>query len=196
MQEVSLGDWLFGLFDGMGDAGVVLCIFLLFLIDALLFPTLPELFMVLGFSSNPTWEFAMILLGATVIAELVGVFSLYYIVSRIKVPARIARIANRYIDFLVFSDEKIILVNRIAPMIPFLGAFIAMVDSWDRRKCAAYIVIGCLVKYGIILMASGFFISYLGSEEAQTVTLVFVFAVIIISFIASYFKKRKEGLET
>ena len=60
----------------------------------------------------------------------------------------------------------------------------------------AYIVIGCLVKYGIILMASGFFISYLGSEEAQTVTLVFVFAVIIISFIASYFKKRKEGLET
>lgn len=54
MQEVSLGDWLFGLFDGMGDAGVVLCIFLLFLIDALLFPTLPELFMVLGFGSNPT----------------------------------------------------------------------------------------------------------------------------------------------
>lgn len=193
---MSLGDWLFGLFDGMGDAGVVLCVFLLFLLDALLVPTLPELFMVLGFSSEPTFEFGMVLLGIAVIAELLGIFALYYVVSRIKVPARIERIANKYIDFLVFSDEKIILVNRVAPMIPFLGAFIAMVDTWDRKKCAAYIVIGCLVKYGIILLANGFFISYLGSEQAQTVTLVFIFSVIAISFVASYFKKRKEGLES
>lgn len=193
---MSIGDWLFGLFDGMGDAGVLLCIFLLFLIDALVFPTLPELFMVLGFSSNPTWEFASVLLGIAIAAELLGVFTLYYVVSRIKIPARIARIANKYIDFLVFSDERIILVNRVAPMIPFLGAFIAMIDTWDRKKCAMYIVVGCLVKYGIILMASGFFISYLGSEQAQIVTLVFIFAVIIISFVASYFKKRKEGLES
>lgn len=193
---MSLGDWLFGLFDGMGDAGVVLCVFLLFLLDALLVPTLPELFMVLGFSSEPTFEFGMVLLGIAVIAELLGIFALYYVVSRIKVPARIERIANKYIDFLVFSDEKIILVNRVAPMIPFLGAFIAMVDTWDRKKCAAYIVIGCLVKYGIILLANGFFISYLGSNRAQTVTLVFIFSVIAISFVASYFKKRKEGLES
>ena len=193
---MSLGDWLFGLFDGMGDAGVVLCVFLLFLLDALLVPTLPELFMVLGFSSEPTFEFGMVLLGIAVIAELLGIFALYYVVSRIKVPARIERIANKYIDFLVFSDEKIILVNRVAPMIPFLWAFIAMVDTWDRKKCAAYIVIGCLVKYGIILLANGFFISYLGSNRAQTVTLVFIFSVIAISFVASYFKKRKEGLES
>lgn len=193
---MSVGDWLFGLFDGMGDAGVMLCVFLLFLIDALVFPTLPELFMVLGFSSNPTWEFASVLLGIAVAAELLGVFALYYVVSRIKMPARIGKIANKYIDFLVFSDERIILVNRVAPMIPFLGAFIAMIDTWDKKKCAIYIVIGCLIKYGIILMASGFFISYLGSEQAQMVTLVFIFAVIIISFIASYFKKRKEGLES
>lgn len=193
---MSIGDWLFGLFDGMGDAGVLLCIFLLFLIDALVFPTLPELFMVLGFSSNPTWEFASVLLGIAIAAELLGVFTLYYVVSRIKIPARIARIANKYIDFLVFSDERIILVNRVAPMIPFLGAFIAMIDTWDRKKCAMYIVVGCLVKYGIILMASGFFISYLGSEQAQMVTLAFIFAVIIISFVASYFKKRNEGLES
>lgn len=193
---MSVGDWLFGLFDGMGDAGVMLCVFLLFLIDALVFPTLPELFMVLGFSSNPTWEFASVLLGIAVAAELLGVFALYYVVSRIRMPARIGKIANKYIDFLVFSDERIILVNRVAPMIPFLGAFIAMIDTWDKKKCAIYIVIGCLIKYGIILMASGFFISYLGSEQAQMVTLVFIFAVIIISFIASYFKKRKEGLES
>ena len=151
--------------------------------------------MVLGFNSNPTWEYGLLLLLIAIGAELLGVFTLYFIVSRIGMPNRIARIANKYIDFLVFNDEKIILVNRVAPMIPFLGAFIAMVKTWDPKKCAMYMVIGCVLKYGIILLASGFFLNYLGSDQAQTVTLVFIFAVIIISFIASFLKKRKEGLD-
>ena len=192
---MGLSEWLFGLFSGMGDPGIVLCVFLLFLIDALFFPTLPELFMVLGFGANPTLEFAVVLLGVAIVAELVGVFTLYFVVSRIKVPERISRIAKKYIGFLVVSDEKIILVNRVAPMIPFLGAFIAMIDTWDRRKCALYIVIGCVLKYGVILAASGFFLNYLGSDTAQSVTLVFIFAVLIVSFVASFYKKRKEGLE-
>ncbi len=192
---MGLSDFLFDLFAGMGDPGVVLCVFLLFLIDALFFPTLPELFMVLGFSANPTPGFGLILLGMAVIAELLGVFTLYYVVSRIGVPERISRIANKYISFLAFSDEKIVLVNRIAPMVPFLGAFMAMIDSWDKTKCAVYIVIGCVLKYGVILLASGFFQNYLGTDMARTVTLVFVFSIIVISFIASFLKKRKEGLD-
>ncbi|MDO5861910.1 MAG: hypothetical protein Q4Q58_03860 [Thermoplasmata archaeon] len=191
---MSLTETLFGLFSGMGDPGVVLCIFILFLIDALLFPTLPELFMVLAFDGR-SWEFGLVLLAVAIAAELIGVFSLYFVVSRIRVPERISRIANKYIDFLAVSDEKIILLNRVAPMIPFLGAFIAMVDRWDKRKCALYMVIGCVVKYGVILMASGFFSTYLGSDVSQTVTLVFIFAVIVISFALSIYKKRKEGLE-
>lgn len=194
---MSLGDWLFGLFEGMGPEGVILCIFLLFMIDALLFPTLPELFFVLGFGSDdPDWLFGGELLLAAVIGELIGIFSLYYIVSKVRVPERVSRIAEKYIDFLVVSDERIILVNRIAPMIPFLGAFIALVKRWDPKKCVFYIVLGCVLKYGIILMASGFFATYLGSDTAQTVTLVFVFAVIIISFIASYIRKKRSGLES
>lgn len=191
---MGLTDTLFGIFAGMGDPGTVFVIFLLFLIDALLFPTLPELFMVLAFDGR-SWLFGAELILAAVLAELIGVFSLYYVVSKIRVPARISRIANKYIDWLAVSDERIILVNRVAPMIPFLGAFIAMVDHWDKRKCAAYMVIGCVAKYGVILLASGFFSTYLGSDLSQTVTLVFVFAVIIISFALSYYKKRKEGLD-
>ncbi|MDO5853720.1 MAG: hypothetical protein Q4Q62_06710 [Thermoplasmata archaeon] len=191
---MSITETLFGLFSGMGDEGVVICIFLLFLIDALLFPTLPELFMVLAYDGH-SWEFGLLLLGVAILAELVGVFSLYFIVSKVRVPERISRIANKYVDFLAFSDERIILLNRVAPMIPFLGAFIAMIDRWDRAKCALYIVIGCVVKYGVILLASGFFSTYLGSDISQHVTLVFIFAVIIISFALSIYRKRKEGLE-
>lgn len=192
---MSLGDWLFGIFAGMGDEGIVLCIFILFLLDALIFPTLPELFFVLGFSQNPTAGFGLELLGAAILAELIGIFTLYYVVKHIRVPERVSRIAEKYIDFLVVSDERIVLVNRIAPMIPFLGAFIALIKSWRPKVCAFYIVLGCILKYGVILLASGFFMNYLGGDTAQTVTLVFIFAIIIISFIASYIKKRRSGLD-
>ena len=184
---MSVSSILFGLFSDMGDAGIVLCIFLLFLIDAFAFPTLPELFMVLGFGA--------VLLLTAMTAEMIGVLSLYLLVSRIRVPERISKVANRYIGFLLVNDERIILVNRVAPMIPFLGAFIAMVDGWNVRKCLAYNALGCLLKYGTILIANGFFIDYLGSDEAQTVTLVFIIAVIAASFAASFFRKRREGLQ-
>ena len=127
--------------------------------------------------------------------ELIGIFSLYYIVSRIRVPRRIADIADRYIAFLVVSDEKALLMNRVAPMIPFAGAFIALVDSWDPRKCVFYIVLGCVLKYGAIMMASNFFFEYFSGDTAMTVTLVFIIAVIILSFVASYVRKRRSGLE-
>lgn len=192
---MSVSSILFGIFSDMGDAGIVLCIFVLFLIDAFAFPTLPELFMVLGFSAHPGPWFGAVLLLTAMTAEMIGVLSLYLLVSRIRVPERISKVANRYIGFLLVNDERIILVNRVAPMIPFLGAFIAMVDGWNVRKCLAYNALGCLLKYGTILIANGFFIDYLGSDEAQTVTLVFIIAVIAASFAASFFRKRREGLQ-
>lgn len=192
---MSVGEWLFGLFDGLGEPGVVMCIALLFLLDAILVPTLPELFFVLGFKQDPTVLFGCELILAAVVGELIGIFSLYYIVSRVRVPRRIADIADRYIAFLVVSDEKALLMNRVAPMIPFAGAFIALVDSWDPMKCVFYIVLGCVLKYGAIMMASNFFFEYFSGDTAMTVTLVFIIAVIILSFVASYVRKRRSGLE-
>ncbi len=191
---MSLGDWLFGLFDGLGEPGVLLCILVLFFIDAVIFPTLPEVFFLLGFDQDPTLLFGCELLLVAIIGELAGIFLLYYVVKHVRVPARVARIAQRYIDFLVVSDERIILINRVAPMIPFLGAFIAIIDTWQPRRCVFYIVLGCVLKYGIIMLASSFFYGYFGSDTAQTVMLVVIVAVIVISFVASYVKKKRSGL--
>ncbi len=193
---MSLGDWLFGLFDGFGEPGVLLFILILFFIDAVIFPTLPEVFFLLGFDQNPTVAFGCELLAVAAIGELAGIFLLYYVVKRIRVPARVSRVAEKYIDFLIVSDERIILVNRVAPMIPFLGAFIALNGNWNPGKCAFYIVLGCILKYGIIMMASSFFYSYFGSDTAQTVMLIAIVAVIAVSFVASYIKKKRSGLES
>ena len=51
---MSFGDWLFSLFDGLGPEWVLLCICLLFLLDAILIPTLPEVFFIMGFDRQPT----------------------------------------------------------------------------------------------------------------------------------------------
>lgn len=192
---MNFGDWLFSLFDGFGPEWVLLCIGLLFLLDALLVPTLPEVFFIIGFDRQPTALFGAELLGVAIIGELTGIFTLYYIVKHIRVPKKISRIADRYVNFLIVSDEKALLMNRVAPMIPFAGAFIALVDSWDPKKCVFYIVTGCILKYGAILLASGFFYSFFTGRMAQQVMLIFIIAVIVVSFVASYVKKRKTGLE-
>ena len=192
---MSFGDWLFSLFDGLGPEWVLLCICLLFLLDAILIPTLPEVFFIMGFDRQPTVLFGGELLLAAIIGELIGIFSLYYVVKHIRVPKRISKIADKYVNFLIVSDEKALLMNRIAPMIPFAGAFIARIESGDPKKCVFYIVTGCILKYGAILLASGFFYTFFTGRMAQQVMLVFIIAVIVVSFIASYVKKKRSGLE-
>ena len=192
---MSFGDWLFSLFDGLGPEWVLLCICLLFLLDAILIPTLPEVFFIMGFDRQPTVLFGGELLLAAIIGELIGIFSLYYVVKHIRVPKRISKIADKYVNFLIVSDEKALLMNRIAPMIPFAGAFIALIETWDPQKCVFYLVTGCLLKYGAILLASGFFYTFFTGRMAQQVMLMFIIAVIVVSFIASYVKKKRSGLE-
>lgn len=50
-----ISDWIYGAFGPYGDIGMLLCVFLIFLIDAFIFPTLPELFFVIGFIYQPPW---------------------------------------------------------------------------------------------------------------------------------------------
>jgi len=191
---IDISSWLYDLF-GNNEWGIILCVFLIFLLDAFLFPTLPELFFAIGCMYNPTILFGMELLMAAIIAEIIGIMSLYLVVSHIKVPARIERVAEKYMDFLILGDERLLLLNRVAPMIPFAGAFIAIL-KWDIKKSLAYVVIGCVIKYGLIALMSEMFYNYFESDMATTMMLVFIFAVIIISFVFSVIMKKRKGLST
>jgi uncharacterized membrane protein YdjX (TVP38/TMEM64 family) len=193
---MNISEFIYSYLGDYGDAGVLLCVFLIFLIDAIVFPALPEIFFILGYDYNPTPVFGILLVLTAVAAELAGVFSLYYVAKHIRIPKKLTRIVDRYVQFLLVSDERVMLLNRIAPMIPFAGAFIALVDSWDPRKCALYIVIGCVLKYGLLIMASSFFYAYFSSDAALKVTMAFVIAIIGISLAASYYRKKKTGLDT
>ncbi|MDR2698260.1 MAG: hypothetical protein LBB30_01095 [Candidatus Methanoplasma sp.] len=187
----NIGEWIYELFGSNGEWGILLCIFLIFLIDALVFPTLPELFFVISFMYKPDLPFGLELLGIAVVAEIIGVAALYYAVGHLRIPKRIERIVGRYLDFLVLGDERLILLNRVAPMIPFCGA-IVRIAGWSIKLSMAYVVIGCVVKYGAIMLMSNFFFKFFDSGEAQWYTIIFIFAVIAVSFILSLVYKKKE----
>jgi hypothetical protein len=192
----GIGEWLQDVFGPYGVIGIILFVFLIFFIDALFFPTLPELFFIIGFMAMPeqTLEYGLYLLGAAVIAEIAGISLLYWIVEHIRVPARIKRIADKYVKFLIVSDERMLLVNRVAPVIPFAGAFISLIDDWRISRALFYVIVGCIVKYGLILLMSSFFFSYFSDGDAEMYTIILIVAVIAISMIAAFAKKKKGGL--
>jgi hypothetical protein len=184
---------IISIFSPTNVVGGLICIFLLFYIDAIIFPTVPEVFTVAIFASQaqiPTLWFGLLILLTIGISEIMGFFTLYFIVKKVKVPRLIQKAVDKFQAFLIYPDERMILVNRIAPVVPFLGAFASMCN-WSLRRCLKYVLIGGFIKYGLILLASGLFIEYWDRGTATVVVLVMVIGVIIISFVASYYRKKK-----
>lgn len=197
-MSVNIGQVIYDLFGDNGDLGVLLCIFLIFLLDALLVPTLPELFFILGFMAgaehNTPIVFGCELLLVAILAELVGILSLYYVVKHIRIPKKIEKLVDTYTKFLVMGDERLLLLNRIAPMIPFAGAFIA-IAKWDLKKSIFYIVLGCVLKYGIIMLLSNMFLDFFSSNQAQLFMIIMIVVVIAVSMVLSIVVKKRHGID-
>ena len=192
---IDIGQWMMDAFGPYGAIGIAIVIFLIFYIDAVFFPTLPEIFFIIGFMYDPTPIWGITILIIASLAEAAGLSTLYYIVEKIGVPERIKGIADKYADFLIVSDERMLLVNRVAPILPFAGAFVSLIHSWTLKRALIYNFIGCYLKYGVILLFANFFYSYFGSEEAQLYTIIFVVIVMVLSIIAAIYKRKKAGIE-
>lgn len=193
---MNIGEWIYGIFGDNGEIGILIGVFLIFLLDAFVIPTLPELFFVLGFMGGCEYQEPLVfggeLLLMAILAELIGILSLYYVVKHIKVPKKIEKAIGAYTNFLILDDERLLLLNRIAPMIPFAGAFIA-ISNWKLSKSLVYIVIGCICKYGLIMLLSNIFYEYFSSDTAGTVTLLMIFIVIGASIGCSFYLKKRNG---
>ena len=188
---MDLTQFMLDIFGPYGGSGVVLMVFLAFLLDATLVPFLPEIFIILGFSYDPTPSFAMILIAVSIVAEWMGNCILYFVVKNVRVPKKIKSVVNKYIGILLVNDERMLLVNRIAPMIPYSGAFIALVDNWKLSRALAYIALGCVLKYGLILSMSSVFYAYFSSNMASIMMIVFVIVILSLSLVLSYFRRKR-----
>lgn len=198
----SVADWLTGLFAFLGPAGTLVALFFVFVIDAAIIPTLPELAIVLSYllgrpPAVAPFSWAVLLLGMAVGGEVVGNTLMFLwvrklVVDRGHLPKIIGRAMRGWTHLMIVPDERIILVNRIAPVVPFVGAFIAVV-GWSFRKSLLYIVLGSLGKYGLLLGLVG----YLGvAYDPGTATLITVTAVIVlvvVSIGASVLYRRRHA---
>jgi len=192
-----IGEDIINAFASLGDLGMLLAIVVIVWIDGTAFPTLPEVWTVFLYSVHPdsfAWGAAIVLTASA--ASLLGNFTLYSLVKVAKLPKWIQRRMKQYTNFLIVKDEKLLLLNRLAPIVPYTGAFIAVCD-WDLKKCATYIFGSALVKFSIIVLISWASFESVKEELAPYVSLAVIVILLVASIIASlvYRKRRipKEG---
>lgn len=179
------------LFSSLGFFGGLTAIFLIFYFDAMIIPLLPELFAVLIFQANPVWEWGILILVVAEVGEVLGNSTLYYAAKNIGLPGFMKRAMNKYVKFLVLKDERLILSNRIAPTVPFVGAFIAACE-WDFKKSITYVAVGGLVKYSFLLsIVAAFNVAY-PRDMAQNMTLIMVIVFIVVSGVLALIKSRRD----
>jgi membrane protein YqaA with SNARE-associated domain len=185
---MSAVESMLALFSGMGVLWLLLALFIVIFIDALIFPMLPEVAVLLvyafGASQVPGIVWAPLVLLVVIVAEAAGTSSLYYLAKHARLPSFVKRKMNAYVDFLLVRDERLVLINRVVPVLPVLGAFIA-VRGWSIKRSLAYVVIGSAVKYGAIILFASWAIVYFRSAMSLYASLAAVLVMICLSLVVS-----------
>jgi len=196
----SLGDILSAALAQLGWPGLLVAIFLIFTVDSMVIPTLPEIFTIafyLQYGSlglEPvTWAVAILMMA--VLGEIAGNGSIYLIVSRLlvqkkRMPKLIDRAVKAWSQLLIVRGERVILVNRFAPAVPFLGVFIA-VCNWRVKRSFLYIVVGSLVKYSLLLALVGWLSVEYDPQLAQWLTLAAVIVIVALSVAAAIIRRKR-----
>lgn len=192
-MAIDILDQLLHYFEGFGPVGLIVFLFIVLYADAMLVPTLPELFVMTFYSTNPTLGWGLLLLAVVCAAEVSSNTTLYLVVRRFGLPGRLKRRMKQWVAFLAVSDERAILVNRVAPVVPFMGAFIATMD-WDLRKSILFVFIGAFVKYAILIALVDVLFEVFDGPTARNFTLLAIVVVVAFSFVQGHYsKKRKLG---
>lgn len=189
-----LGESIIDAFASLGDFGMIIALVSIILIDGTGFPTLPEVWMVWIYGVHfDSLGWAMLLIIVASFASLGGNFILYTIVKVVGMPKRIQKVMRKYTDFLIVSDERLLLLNRIAPLVPYTGAFMA-VCNWNLRKCVLYLIVGALMKSTAVISLAWLSYDNLRQEIAPWIALTAVIVVLLASVIASIIYRKKIGL--
>jgi len=172
-------------------------------VDAVLFPMLPEAFVVLFYSTIPTVDTrfsprtdivltAALVLFVVLAAEVAANGLLYALMKayREKLPRRLERAMNKWREFLIFSDERVVLLNRVVPVMPFTGAFIA-VSPWSVRRAMGYLVLGGALKYGFLISVVALAGLWFDPRQTWWLSLGLVIAVLTVSFASHGYLRRR-----
>jgi membrane protein YqaA with SNARE-associated domain len=188
----ELGQSIVDLFSGLGDLGMLLAITIIIWIDGTAFPTLPEVWMIFIFGVHPgsfMWGATLVMVAS--LASLLGNFTLYSLVKIAKLPSWVQKAMKKYTNWLILKDERLLILNRFAPLIPYTGAFMA-VCNWNLKKCAVYLLVSAVAKFSAYILIFWLSFESLKEEVAPWVSLAIVAIVITASIITSFVYKKKQ----
>ncbi len=180
-------------FGTYGPEGMLLGLFLVVVADAMVIPLGPELLAIAIFSTSVTTAWGALIVGAVMIGQVAGTSFLYAIGRHPRImPGRIKRLMERYRSSLLINDERIVFVNCFIPILPFLGAFVA-VSKWSYRRAMSFVMLGGAIKYSLFLGLSGTFHYLFETGIAQKVSLLTVLALLVAS--AAYALRKRKALQ-
>lgn len=187
-KDRMLGDAIVNFFASFGILGSLIALFIIFLIDSMLFPTLPEFFLLVIYLTNPAIDWGIVLVFVSVVSTFIGNSVLYWIAKKYRYQW-IDKIVKKYSSLLISKDEKILLINRAIPILPYTGIFIA-INEWDYKKSMFYIVLGGILKFFFLIALCSFFYELFEKGIAQKATFLLVIITLLIGFFLSYYKRR------
>lgn len=184
-----LGD-VFAAFASYGPSWMLIGLFLVVFFDAIVVPVGPELLAIAIYSTNLDLAWAVLIIATVTTAQVSGT-SLLYLVGRHPrlLPKRIRNVMLQYRAFLVIKDERVIFVNCFVPILPFLGAFIA-ISNWDYKKSMFLVALGGAIKYSLFLSMSRTFHYLFAQGIAQKVSLLTVLGVLVASGLYAFYRRR------
>ena len=186
-----IGDFIYDITGG-NIYLVLLGVFLIFYFDAMVLTIFPEVLILFFFASRPEnvsisiW--VILLLIIALIGDVGGNYTVFLLFKKVKRYHNwVHDKMRKYVGFLILKDEKLILLNRVAPALPMCGAFMAACN-WNVKISLFYIFLGGLVKYSLILLLRGF----LGWIYPEDVAFWITFLLVGVFLVISYFLGRKE----
>ncbi|MCA1814418.1 MAG: hypothetical protein LC624_10785 [Halobacteriales archaeon] len=200
----GIGTWLQSQLGNFGLLGQMVILFVVFFLDAVLFPMLPEAFVLYFYTIVPTVDFrllshrgdliatASLILTVVLLAEVLANGFLFTVVRWKKhaIPHRLQHAMNKWREFLLFRDERVILLNRVVPIMPFMGAF-AAISPWDTRKAFLYLVVGGAMKYGLLLLIVGVAGLVFDPSLGWQFTIGLILAIVVLSFASQVWLQRR-----
>lgn len=192
MILADIGQSIFDLFRGMGDLGMFIAIAIVIWLDGAVFPTIPEAWLVFVWNAHPdpSFNFGLTLVIVASAASVSGTLSLYTAVRMTGLPKRVRKAMAGYTSWLIVNDERLLLLNRFAPLIPYTGAFIAA-NKWDIKRATLYLCGGALAKFATWVTVFAILRENLVGELSPWISLALVAIVISASSAASLVYKRK-----
>jgi hypothetical protein len=187
-----IGDLIYE-FTGGSILLLLLGAFLIFYLDAMVLTILPEILILFFFASRPdtvsihTWM--VLLLVMATVGDVAGNYTVYLLFNKVKRYHNwVHDKLRKYVGLLVLKDEKLILLNRVAPALPMCGAFIAACD-WNVKRSLFYIFLGGIIKYSVILFIFGFLDWMYPTDTAFWITFA---SVIVFLCISVYLGRKKQ----